>query len=242
MADSQSPKRLTRSNSTNNISLGDIKELIVNSQRDIISTFKVKFESLESKLIMLSSRVQNIEDKMNTMCDNEKKKEKEIEELRESVSKVSTELPGQLLHEIEERNFRSLNLIFSGVPESDSGDVASRRSQDEEKVDEISKELDVNIQGGFRTMRIGRPGEKKPRLLKVVFLRHEDRIGLLRNGKALRNSSTNNNVFINPDLTLLQRNNNKLLRAELKRRREAGERVKIRGDRIITQQNNQDFY
>ena len=242
MADSQSPKRLTRSNSTNNISLGDIKELIVNSQRDIISTFKVKFESLESKLIMLSSRVQNIEDKMNTMCDNEKKKEKEIEELRESVSKVSTELPGQLLHEIEERNFRSLNLIFSGVPESDSGDVASRRSQDEEKNDEISKELEVNIQGGFRTMRIGRPGEKKPRLLKVVFLRHEDRIGLLRNGKALRNSSTNNNVFINPDLTLLQRNNNKLLRAELKRRREAGERVKIRGDRIITQQNNQDFY
>jgi hypothetical protein len=241
MATPQSPKRVTRSNSTSNISLSNIKELIVNSQRDIISTLKEKFESLESKLTLLSSRIQNIEAKMTTMGEIGKKNEKEINELKEGLFKVAKELPGELLNEVEERNFRRQNLIFSGIPKLDSGDIVDRKSHDMARVNEISKKLDVIISENFKTMRIGRPGDSKPRLLKVAFSSLEDRNELLRNGKTLRNSSSHKKVFINPDLTTLQRSNNKALRAELRRRREAGERVKIRGERIV-EQSNQNFH
>ena len=136
---------------------------------------------------------------------------------------------------MDKRNYKRLNLVFSGIEELASGDTDDRRSHDEAAVNDISKELSVGIVDGFKTMRIGRPGDSKPRLLKAVFTSLGDRNALLRKGKSLRTSSKYKQVFINPDLTALQRHSNKQLRAELKRRREAGERVKIRGERIVKQ-------
>ena len=43
---------------------GDIKDLIVNSRNEILATMTERFESLESKLNLLTSRVQTIEDKI----------------------------------------------------------------------------------------------------------------------------------------------------------------------------------
>ena len=60
--------------------------------------------------------------------------------------------------------------------------------------------------------------------------------------KQLRHSQNFKNVFINPDLTKAEREKNKLLRSEVKRRRDAGEKVFLRGGQIIEVQERRNFH
>ena len=63
----------------------------------------------------------------------------------------------------------------------------------------------------------------------------------MRNAKNLRNSNTYKKVFISPDLLPKEREVNKLLHQELKRRKEAGEvNLIIRRGKIISKQVSSD--
>ena len=227
------PKRSTRSNSTTGISLSDIKQLIDTSKNEIISFVNEKFDSLNTTLSLLTDRVQKIEDKLTAVDDVGKRNKEEIEELKDGMDFIRELLPVQILREVEERNFKRPNLVLSGISELSSGSVDERKSHDETVVNNISNDLNINISGHFRCFRIGKPGSERPRLLKVVFTSMEDKMNLLRKGKMLRKSERFRQVYINPDLTILQRENNRSLREELKRRREAGEQVMIRGDKVV---------
>ena len=100
---------VTRSNSASGICLNDIKQLIVNSLKDIISTVNEKFEPLNSKLTILTSRIQNIEEKMVSVTEIGKRNEEEMDELKHGLAKVAMELPGEMLNEVEERSLYILS-------------------------------------------------------------------------------------------------------------------------------------
>jgi len=69
--------------------------------------------------------------------------------------------------------------------------------------------------------------------------RKQTRSSILRNAKNLRKSSTYQNVFISSDLSLKERESNKLLYQELKRRKQAGEvNLIIRRGKIVPKQTN----
>ena len=63
---------------------------------------------------------------------------------------------------------------------------------------------------------------------------------VLRNAKKLRNSSSDllKKVYINPDLTVKQKEADKLLREEMWTRRGNGENVAIHRNKIITVEHN----
>ena len=90
------------------------------------------------------------------------------------------------------------------------------------------------------TYRVGKNQKmSSPRLLKVILPDIETKQIILKKAKDLRNVSTCKNVFINPDLTPFQQKIQKDLREELKRRRDAGDRVKIYRGKVV--EINQNF-
>lgn len=65
--------------------------------------------------------------------------------------------------------------------------------------------------------------QKQPRLLRFKCSNFQDRATLLKHSNTLRSNAKHNlDVFVNPDLTFIQRARNKHLREELKRRRNTG--------------------
>ena len=86
--------------------------------------------------------------------------------------------------------------------------------------------------------RIGRISDTRPRLLRFKCSSTKEKAEVLRLSKKLRSTQDYyNKVFVNPDLTLLQRKRDKQLRDEVKRRREEGEEVYIRRGRIVNKAN-----
>ena len=82
-------------------------------------------------------------------------------------------------------------------------------------------------------VRLGKRIPDRHRLLKVTLDSVSRKIQVLRNAKKLRNTQNWKEIFITPDMTPREREKNKELREELKRRRELGEeRLVIRKGQI----------
>ena len=86
--------------------------------------------------------------------------------------------------------------------------------------------------------RIGKVVEGRNRLIRVILSSEDCKDRVLREARQLRNASEFKNVYVNPDLTLRQRQEGKRLREELKRRRELGEDVVLRHGSIASKSGN----
>jgi len=78
--------------------------------------------------------------------------------------------------------------------------------------------------------------------LKVTFKNQETRQEIVRKARLLRNMPPYRNIFVNPDLTLKQRQERKELNEELKRRRVLGEEVMIWKGKVIEKSNFPNFH
>ena len=94
-------------------------------------------------------------------------------------------------------------------------------------------DLDTTI---LNTRRVGRSannnGQGHPQKLVVELSSAQLRQDILRNSPKLRNSGQAP-IYISPDLTRKQQEQDRLLRAELKRRRADGESVVIRDGCVV---------
>ena len=89
--------------------------------------------------------------------------------------------------------------------------------------------------------RIGKPLPNKKRLVRVVCVDRDTKIEALKNAKVLRTLDKYDGIFVNADLTPYQQKEQRNLRQELKRRREANENVKIYRGKIIQIDSKQNF-
>lgn len=158
----------------------------------------------------------------------------------ESRCRKLEEQQENILLEIEERERRKTNLIISGIPEKEDGNVKERREWDDEKVDSLFRGLaDLDNDDFTKTFRIGRADARKPRMLKVVCRNEETKRDVLSKAKDLRSMPGYEAVYVNPDQTPLQQRQSKALRAEYARRKNLGEDVILRHGKIISRQNFQ---
>ena len=91
------------------------------------------------------------------------------------------------------------------------------------------------------TLRVGRVVDNKPRVLIVKFSNQNCRRKVLRNANKLRNYTPEGStlkVFISPDYTKTQQEFQKKLRSDLKTRRDAGEDVYIKDNKIVQRHQN----
>ena len=160
------------------------------------------------------------------------------------VEKASELLFSSITQEVEDRNRRRHNLIVSGIPEEEQGSVQERREADRSKIGTLMNDLDDDWDDDdiAHVHRIGNNVSKGPRLIRVICQKKTVRNDVLRQAKKLRNHPAHKHVYINPDLTVSQRAENKRLRDELKQRRSNGETVVIRNGKVMNKIESRNFH
>ena len=143
----------------------------------------------------------------------------------------------ELLHELKDSESRKNNLMIFGLSENNSLDKSTdKKEADLSSIRLLSSALGINDLKIHSCLRLGRPGGK-PRPIKIVCPDSSQRSELLLSAyriSRLDSSLGFKGVFIKPDLSPKEQEINRRLRLELRTRREAGERVIIRGGRIIS--------
>ena len=234
MAPVESPNQRTlrsKSNPSNAITLSDIKTLIEKNKDAILESLK---DEIEKQTSLISTLVKQVEDLHKKNLNLEQKCNK----LEEAMSRMTT----SVLEEVNDQQRRRKNLIISGVPESVTRSAEDRKSEDKSRVKTILDELiecDDNLI--VHVHRMGKIVDGRNRILRVVLRDEESKQRILKTARRLKTSEIFQDIFINPDLTLAQRQEKKHLRYELKRRKDLGEDVQIRNGHVVSKSSSQNF-
>ena len=172
-----------------------------------------------------------LEAKMDKVLSHLNKKEKEEKELENKIERIIERKVSEFAHEKEERAKRENNLVISGIVESGKETEDDQIAEDMEMTMAILRDSvgpNEAIKNNVTVTNVTRVGKKgsNPRIIKVTLPDKEVREHILKNSfKTLENHAVNkgvpNNqkVYINKDLTYTERQEQRLLREELKAKR-----------------------
>jgi hypothetical protein len=144
------------------------------------------------------------------------------------------------LNDIRDSEDRKNNIMLFGLRESTASSFSEAKEADVTAVKKLSAALGVHELQILDCFRLGQRGEK-PRPIKVRCRLPEQRADLIRFAPRISRIDDREGyqgVFIKPDLSPKEQEANRLLRNELFRRRNAGERVMIRNGKIIPDTRN----
>ena len=185
----------------------------------------------EKQLSSLVDKVKDLTDKMNELINqkNTSNSNQENENLPRSCESNET-IENKILDALNEqkgREKRKNNLCIRGLPNS---------SDDKKRFIEIcTSKLNVSQDEAANistTKRIGQTYNDKPQPLIVVFNSAALRRKVLKNAPALRHY-VEEKIYISPDYTKRQLEENKKLVNELRDRRSRGENVKIIRQKVV---------
>ena len=130
---------------------------------------------------------------------------------------------------------RRKNLVIYGLTENQEKDTKERQKYDEILIKQIISELELE-ELKFKTMRIGKLVINKVRPIKIELKEESDKFRILKRAKNIRKTEIAKfkKIIITTDMTFKEREINKILREELKARRDAGEKnLKIKDGKIV---------
>lgn len=171
-----------------------------NNLKDQVSKLSVVTENTEKKVQILEADVNNLKNRPPSS----------------SVQTITTH--DEIFTEIEERNFRSKNIIVVGIPESlnDTG----RQDYDRTEILRITGLLYNGCPQPTKIFRLGKYTSQKTRAIKVCFSSEDTAKSILRN----RNKMDEEHIKIFSDQTPYQRKYLQNLKEELLQRTSNGER------------------
>ena len=191
-----------------------------------IETLQTQVTDLVTKVNeQINNRLQQLEEKLTSIPSTSQS----ISTSCSSTDESTENLASQVIDEYRDRENRKLNVILHNVPESTSTDVTECISHDTDAVLDLTNKIGAGPVEVSSVARLGKKLDGKHRLMKVRFNTMQQKHRVLANAKNLRSlSSTLQKVFITPDQSLKERQQNKLLYDELLRHRRGGE-----GDLVI---------
>ena len=138
---------------------------------------------------------------------------------------------------------RRSNIILYGVPECTDREQDERIKSDIQKIENLFRELEV-AKMKINPVRLGRNvNAGKPRPIKIELENETEKVNILKKAGKIKtiNIEELKHIIISSDMTLKQRELDKILREELKDRRLKGERnIKIKNGKIIALENVND--
>ena len=175
------------------------------------------------------------------------------EALKKSMSEKTDEVPNRgtwpslpqeqdmvQVQECMDRESRKCNVIISNLPEPEGAGLMNRMAADKQAVYEMFRDLNIEVDIG-KAVRLGaKPRDGKPRLLLISTSTEETKWDVVRAGKDLRDLEKYQNVYVNPDLTRMERQTQGRLRAEVRERRKNGENVYIFKGQVMVRKNGHD--
>lgn len=196
---------MTKGKRTRNQSGGSSSEVLTLSMlRSELETFKV---SLRDEIIREVKSI--IADKFNELNSKIQQHDDEIALLKKHLA----ESEGRRLREA--RQELALNVVISGLPESDN----ETSEQLAKKIDSVFSALDkvdgLSVASGVRAFyRVGRPNGR--RIVKIKMKSRDHRNLLLSNARLLRNNPDFQGVYIAADRCFLDRQESLRLRLRAK--------------------------
>ena len=158
-----------------------------------------------------------------------------INPLLSQTSPITESVATRVIDEYRDRESRKLSIIVHKVPESVAAELSASTAHDSKWITDI-----VNIIGAgpvevVTITRLGKKLDDKPRLLKVQLSNLHQKRRTLANTKKLRETSgTFQKVYVTPDLSLTERQENKCLRDELFQHKKDGKKdLIIRRGKIV---------
>lgn len=242
-------RRGSKTDSQNQGLMSEMKKLLEENKREIVSCFQTQFDQMNATITTLSSHISDIVGSIAQLSSDVLNLQSRVKVIENEVNKHmlnSETIFNAVVTECNQIQMRRKNVIVSGLQEKSHGTIQERIDHDIEKCEELLSALDIHDCDIQRTIRIGRPRPDGVRLLKIEFSKESVKRSVIRNAKSLRNSKDANyrNVFINPDETYLQRIQSKRLRDEIKTRKQKGEDVVIRNGKVVPRNSlskSQDF-
>ena len=223
--------------------LTELYELLCDDRRQqteemmlAIQDISEKVKGLEVSLSSALSRLDKLEIQFRESKD-------EASSLQQTVVRLQTEvadLKGLVDHmeEKQEITRRLPNVVISGIPEDSSTNDRSNNVLDAMR-EFISQKLTVTNCNIVSARRLGSPVERgataqagrprRPRLVLVQFGSLEDKIRVLKERSRLKGL----NIYLNDDLTKLERERRREALPRFKELRKRNVRVQLRRDRIF---------
>ena len=231
-----------------NIEISKVKDEI-NSTVKAVEKRVTKCENSNAEVAKLNERVKKLEEVLPTLTEGATAdlgsptfKEMLKKGIKEQVKTVNNKIEKKLekYQDEDEKKLieeKKCNIIFFDIPELDSKDIAERISHDRNAffnlydIDEDSFD-DSTIQNMYR---VGPKKDDKTRPLIVRFDQEETKLSYLRKSRdlALGVNGKDQRVYACQDMTKNQRARLKKLKAELKQRKDKGEKVVIRDFQIV---------
>lgn len=216
------------------------------------------FDKMYARQDLFDKRLQRIEHKLNSLSEGVCEVQ-EGSELSTNTSDDNSVLPkpgllprveslsvggissavASVISEEKDKDKRKLNLILHNVVEPTADDGQTRKKEDIDHVSDIfHKSLGVPVQI-TNAIRLGKRGDK-PRLLKVSVDSLKSKASILRNCTKLRGKDVPgrwSKVFITPDMTPKEREQNKSLRNQLADLNKNGREYRIKNGQIVRRSN-----
>ena len=209
---------------------------IITSLKESHSKLSTEYEDLRKNLSDLSSKLDTLQSSESELQNHIKDTTTALSSVKMPLVAPTTSNATDIVDEYLDCERRKPNLIIYGIPESSGSTPDERKLNDKTYfTDLVHSEFKLDNIEITKFVRLGKQIEGKIRPLLVTLMDSYVRGHLLRNAKTLRNSSSHQNVYISPDLTPKEREINKLLREQLRRRKEAGESdLIIRRGKIVS--------
>ena len=174
----------------------------------------------------VKKRQDEIEDKLNKVSDLLLENVKNTEQISERMDKIDNLIEVRVadyFKEREEKERKKLNIIIHGIPESMKKEPGDRKGEDTTVVKKIFSKLGVEAEVD-NVIRLGKVVENGNRLTKVVLNDFEKKREILNNAKRLKSCQEFGRIFISPDMTREEREQDKKLRDEVKNKRDTEQR------------------
>ena len=164
--------------------------------------------------------------------------ERRVSELEAGMERRINDKISDIVLERMEREKRKNNLIIFGVPEAGvqvkGNDRVTFDSKQIRALGTVHKDLSIAPKDIELMYRVGKPKKDINRPLCIKFAENKVKARVLRSGKNLQWDEARKTIFVSPDLTQTQREENKKLYDELKKRRkDTKEDLMIKHGKIV---------
>jgi hypothetical protein len=188
----------------------------------------VIFRRMHSEVVRLDGAQKRLEEKVDSIMSRLDKSRNETQVVQQSISVAVKEQLQEDREEELELDKRKSNVMIHGVAESSSENADDRIEDDRGQMASMFQVLDCDVIQANKIIRLGKKPQQsneKPRPILLVLDTEEHKKKLLEQAKNLKNRKEGgwDKVYIHQDLTPKQREQRKIVVAELKKRQAAGE-------------------
>ena len=205
--------------------------------KSINTTLSNRFDKLSDQVDKLSSRILEIQQEISReTTTNSNPDDQGLSAIADNAPQFKlSKAFSSVLSEEKEKDKRKLNLILHNIPESTNPSSDVRKQDNTDTAATIfNQHLGIPTSVTNAT-RLGKKGTKS-RILHATVSSERDKAIILRNCTKVRSITGADylkKLFITPDMTPMEREQNKALRSRLREMNQEGNRYRIKNRQIV---------